>query len=387
LTSLHLCTSDAWGGLELYAATLMKELQHAGCDVLAICKPDSKIHRFLSDAGIETIVLPSYSVVSIRAIRTIRSILRERHVDVVHVHFHKDIWVASLALRGDTERRLFLSIYMGVPKKNDPWHRFIYKRVDAIFTSSQELNRRLPQLYPVPSSKIHFLPYGRYIDRYVSDERKRNDIRRQFGVQQNDILVGTMVRIDPGKGVMDFARSFSYIDPEERKKIKYLIVGEPTRKGKANPHESPFEEHCVSYLRDIEAFIAAEGFERNIFLAGFQSDLTGYLSAMDVFVFPSRDEMYSLVVLDAMGMGLPVVAARAGGNLDQIEEGKSGLFFDVADSRDAAEKIMNYVRDPELRRRHGEQARVFVERRHDINATITTLLDFYKLPRRSEQRV
>jgi glycosyltransferase involved in cell wall biosynthesis len=383
VTCLHFCTSKAWGGLELYACTLMVELKNAGCTVLGVCAPNSKVDQFLTEHNIKTIHLPSQGVVSVSSIGTLKSVIKENNVDVLHVHFHKDIWNASFAVRSNSRKKLFLSIYMGVSSKNDILHRYIYKRVDAIFTSSLEMNYRLPELYPVPSSKIHFLPYGRYIDHYEHDEKKRTEIRAKYGIEPDEILVGTMVRIDPGKGAMDFARSFSYIDPKLRSKIKFLIVGEPTRKGRAKPNEPQFEEHCEAYRRELEAYVAAEGLSERILLSGFQNDLVGYLSAMDVFVFPSRDELYSLVVLDAMCMGLPVVAARAGGNLQQIEDGVNGLLYNVADSKDLAMKLMQYAQHPAVRKQHGKIARAFVEQRHSMTNTIQQLLQFYQSDRKT----
>jgi len=380
LSCLHFCTSDAWGGLELYSCTLMKELRNAGCAVAAVCSPHSKVEQYLKDAGIETINLPSNRTLSLRSLRMLASTMQTCSTDVVHVHFHKDIWLASSALRSDVRRRLFLSIYMGVPKKNDPLHRYIYRRVDGVFTSSLELNRRLPGLYPISSEKIHYLPYGRDVKEYLRDEEKRREIRNMYGVEENDVLVGTMVRIDPGKSVMDFARSYMYIDAKLRDRVKYLIIGEPTRKGHAREHESPFEAHCEAYLRELQAFIDAEGFGDRVLLAGFQRDLIGYLSALDIFVFPSRDELYSLAVLDAMCLGLPVVAARAGGTIDQVEDGSSGSFYGVGNSVEAAQKISQYVSHPELRVQHGTNGRNFVLRHHDMKGTIRQLLEFYQQP-------
>ena len=333
---------------------------------------------FLQAHYIETVYLPSYFVASFRSVRFLRSLIAKRNVNVLHVHFHKDIWVSSLAVRNDPTCKLFLGIYMGVPRKKDLLHRFIYRRVDGVFTSSQELNSRLHNLYPIPPIKIHFLPYGRYIDHYAPDTKKRAIIRALYGVKQDEVLIGTMVRIDPGKGAMDFARSFSYIEKSLRSQIKFLIVGEPTRKAHAKPIESPFEPHCEAYRQEMEAYVAAEGLGEIVQFAGFQDDLIGYLSAMDVFVFPSRDELYSLVVLDAMCMGLPVVAAKAGGNLRQIEDGTNGLLYDVGDSKDLAEKVSQYVCSSELRKQHGRVAREFVEQTHDMKKTLNRLMEYYK---------
>jgi glycosyltransferase involved in cell wall biosynthesis len=379
--ALHLCTSVAWGGLELYACTLMAELVRSGIDVTAVCAPGSKAEAFLKEQGIEVLHFPNSLLVSPSAVRFLRRIIRDRRIDAVHVHFHRDIWPASLALRGDGDRTLVLGIYLGVPPKRDPLHRMIFSRVDAFVTSSVDLNRRLPDLYAVPPSRVYFVPYGRDLRRYTRDEARRASLRAMVGAGDSEIMVGTMVRIDPGKGVMDFAESYAYIEPGLRPGVRYLIAGEPTRKGTARPGSSPFEEHCEAYLRDIEAYIAAQEFRGRISLVGYQEDLIGALSAMDIFVFPSRDELFSLVVLDAMGMGLPVIAAAAGGNLAQIEDGVTGLLYRVADSRDLAGKLLMYLKDPSLRLRHGRSARAAVERTHSMDTTIDRLLEIYSLRR------
>lgn len=377
LNSLHLCTSEAWGGLEIYACTVMAELKKTGCRVLAVCKPGSKVEEFLRENGIAFMHLPSYARVSFSAIKAIRTAIRHNNIDLVHVHFHKDIWPASLALRGDKKLKLFFSIYMGGAKKNDILHRFIYDRVDAVFSSSLTLNAQLPDLYPVPASKIHFLPYGRRIEEYQRNEVKRGQIRTNYGIKPDEIVIGTMVRIDPQKGTLDFANSFLYIEPLFRDKVKFMIVGEPTRRRTAKPGESPYEPICNEYLQEISEFIAKNELQDRVILTGFQRDLLGYLSAMDIFVFPSRNEMYSLAVLDAMGMQLPVVAARAGGNIEQIIDGVNGLFYEVANSKDLAKKLDLYLSQPGLRKKHGEAARIFVQERHSMAVTIKTLLEFY----------
>ncbi len=377
LRALHLCTSAAWGGLELYACTIMSELDRAGVGVTAVCSPGSRAEAYLRERGIEVLHLPGSLVISPSAIRFLRRIVRDRRIDAVHVHFHRDIWPASIALRGNARPTLVLGIYLGVPPKRDPLHRLIFSRVDAFVTSSLDLNSRLPDLYAVPASRIYFVPYGRDLRRYVRDETQRATLRALYGVGDSEILAGTMVRIDPGKGVMDFAESYSYIEPGLRSITRYMIAGEPTRKGTARRGESPFEARCEAYLRDIEAYVAAQNFGGRIHLTGYQEDLIGALSAMDIFVFPSRDELFSLVVLDAMGMGLPVVAAAAGGNLAQIEDGSTGFLYRVADSRDLAAKLSAYLSDSSLRARHGRSARESVERNHGMDSTIGRLIDLY----------
>jgi glycosyltransferase involved in cell wall biosynthesis len=379
MKALHLCTSEAWGGLELYACTIMAELQKRGVDVVGICAAKSKAEEFLSDHGVRTASFPSQRLLSLQNIRFLHQLISSEHIDVVHAHFHKDVGPASITLTADRSKIFLLSVYMGVVKKMDPYHRFIYSRTDAIFTSSRRLAVLLPERYPVPSSKIHYLPYGRKIENYRTDPATRARIRQSFGCAEHDLLAGTMVRIDPGKGVMDFAKSISYVLESSKRPIKYCIVGEPTRRAHQRPDESPYEAHCLAYLREIERFIREQGLQEKILLTGFQNDSVGFLSAMDLFVFPSRDELYSLAVLDAMAMGLPVIAAAAGGNVDQVQAGQTGYLFPVGDIRSMAEYILLYAGSDELRRVHGEKGRDFVREHHSMDNSINELLGYYTM--------
>jgi glycosyltransferase involved in cell wall biosynthesis len=380
ISSLHFCTSDSWGGLELYACTLMSELKKAGVNVFAVCKSKSKIEKYLIDHEVPYSCIPSSFLISLSSIRFLRSLIRQQRANVVHVHFHKDIWVASPALILNKKIKLFISIYMGVGAKNDLLHKIIFKRLNGIFTSSPELNSKLHHLYPVPSNKIHLFPYGRILKDYKIDIEKRNAIRKQHNVNPHDILVGTMVRIDPGKGVRDFIESFIHLKKHSQNKVKYIVVGEPTRKGHVKSNASPFESHCQEYHKQIQDFISKNKLEKKIICAGFQKDIIGYLSAMDIFVFPSRDEMYSLVMLDAMAIGLPIVAAGSGGNLLQVNHGINGLLYETANSADMAQKIETYIENPDLMKEHKEEARKFVEDNHDMKKCIEQLINHYMSP-------
>jgi len=355
----------------------MVELQRSGVVVRAICKPNSKVAEFLQANSVACEFLPNYAKVNLKSVRRVKEIVRSNAIDVVHAHYHRDIWPASLAVRNLKNVRLFLSIYMGVPRKNDPLHKLIFRRVDAILSSSKALNRKLPELYPVPAGKIHYLPYGRIIDSYRRDAAKRTEIRAKYGIGEHETVVGTMVRIDPGKGVADFVESYNFLSHAMKRNVRYLIVGEPTRKGVKPKDGSPFEPKSEEYANRLQVEVRERRLEDKIIFTGYQNDSIGYLSAMDLFVFPSRDEMYSLVVLDAMCLELPIVAARSGGNLDQIAEGQTGLFYTTANAEDLATKLSIILSDVQLRTKLAAAAREFVLREHDMKAVLHKLTDFY----------
>jgi glycosyltransferase involved in cell wall biosynthesis len=84
------------------------------------------------------------------------------------------------------------------------------------------------------------------------------------------------------------------------------------------------------------------------------------LAACDMLIVPSRDEMTPLVILDAMALGKPVIAADVGGIPEMITDGETGFLFPPEDAAELARLIRRVGGDGALRRRVGERARRFV---------------------------
>ena len=79
---------------------------------------------------------------------------------------------------------------------------------------------------------------------------------------------------------------------------------------------------------------------------------------MDIFIMPSiLPEPLGNVTMEAMAMGLPVIASRGGGSVDLVEEGRSGLLFRPGDSVELADKLAFLHQHPQQRREMGEAGR------------------------------
>ena len=90
---------------------------------------------------------------------------------------------------------------------------------------------------------------------------------------------------------------------------------------------------------------------------GQRDDIPDLIAAADVVVLPSVREGLSNVILEGMMGGRPVVASRAGGNIELVEHERSGLLFDVGDDAALADAFVRLAQDPSLRERLGEGAR------------------------------
>ncbi|HWG22095.1 MAG TPA: glycosyltransferase family 1 protein [Terracidiphilus sp.] len=113
-----------------------------------------------------------------------------------------------------------------------------------------------------------------------------------------------------------------------------------------------------------------------VYFAGFleKEDLAGAYASSDIFVMPSRTETLGLVVLEAMCSGLPVVAARAGGIPEMIENGISGYVVDAAHL--AIERIGDLLSSNEKRESMGNYARAHASRSSWRAATLQLVAQY-----------
>jgi len=89
---------------------------------------------------------------------------------------------------------------------------------------------------------------------------------------------------------------------------------------------------------------------------GERDDVEGWLAAMDIFVHTAKFEGMPNAVMEAMAMGLPVVASAVDGTRDLIEDGISGYLLPPGDVNAFAERIHGLIEDPEAAHRLGERA-------------------------------
>jgi phosphatidylinositol alpha-mannosyltransferase len=108
------------------------------------------------------------------------------------------------------------------------------------------------------------------------------------------------------------------------------------------------------------------------------AEIVSELAAGGVLAMSSRQETASVSVMEAMAVGLPVVASDAGGTRWLVDDGKSGRVIPVADHQRMAEALRGYLNDPELARAHGEVGRRIAEKRFRLDAVVDRTLDVYE---------
>ena len=155
--------------------------------------------------------------------------------------------------------------------------------------------------------------------------------RRSLGIGDDEMVVGFLGRLVKEKGLRAFAQ---VVQELERRGVAHrvLVVGEgPAR---------------TWFARQVPDAV----------FTGFQSGeaLGRAVASMDIFFNPSVTETFGNVTTEAMAAGVPVVAARATGAVDLIDEGRTGFLVPPRDIAGYADAIARIVTEPELRHAMGD---------------------------------
>jgi phosphatidylinositol alpha 1,6-mannosyltransferase len=228
--------------------------------------------------------------------------------------------------------------------------RRLYRRCDAIVapadsTAAVLRAQRMNRFISI---------WSRGVDRnQFNPDRRSLEWRRAHGIRDDEFVVLFLGRIVMEKALDAFADA---IDALEARGIKHrvLVVGD-------GPARSWFEERLPKAIYTGQ-------------LSG--EELATATASSDVLLNPSVTEAFGNVTQEAMACALPVVAVDATGATNLVLDGETGVLADAGDVDAMADALAAYVRDPELRRRHGE-AGLSIAKTRDWDSINSAVLKAY----------
>jgi glycosyltransferase involved in cell wall biosynthesis len=215
--------------------------------------------------------------------------------------------------------------------------------------------------------EIPVIPNG--IDTTLFKPMERNEVLAEtVGVEtgkkkeERSMVIGFVGELREKKGQL--ALQFAYAQVYKRKPATLLIVGE-VRAGADGQAWAEFR----GANPDCQVVVTGQVPHK---------DLPAYYSLMDVFVHPSLRDGMPNALLEAMACGLPVIATPVGGAVDVIQDGKNGIFVNVNDTNDLAQKILDLLDDPEKRATLGKNARESIAGRFTLEKELQANLNVYR---------
>ena len=133
---------------------------------------------------------------------------------------------------------------------------------------------------------------------------------------------------------------------------------------------------------ELELQVKKLGLSTHVSFVGYQSSerVRQHLQAADIFVMSSFAEGVPVVLMEAMMVGLPVVATQVAGVSELVEEGINGFLVPPSDVQRLTERIQKLLADGDLRRRLGEQGRLKVSQEFNVHQEAKKLYQLMVLP-------
>jgi glycosyltransferase involved in cell wall biosynthesis len=348
LKILHICSSRAWGGGEMSAVKLAKSFQDRGHKIFFAAHSKGKIIEECRLHRIQTFTMQLLRNIDPLSSFKIRKTILKYKIDIVHVHLSRDLVhvYLSLMMMPNPPRIILQKQVSSKVIKKDLLHRLIYSRVSKIFVLSNFLRDNILDTCPVNEKIVSVIPGGINEELYNVEMDVRSKIRKELGIPEDVLVIGSITRIDRAKGLTELVNAFASL-PVALNKCRLVIVGEPTY------NEEEYNLELKQLIKDCRI-------DDRVIFTGYRKDIPQLLSAFDIFALPSYEEAFGYVYIEAMAAGLPVIATNSGGALDVISNGETGFLIppkDIVLLKDALTRLLS---DHQLRKDFGVRSKKMV---------------------------
>lgn len=300
--NIHVCQvlhGIVGGGSEQVVLNYCSRMPEIHFDLLFQYEPNPQILERFNEAGINCIQIPDKVYHPLKHLWTMFRIFRKGDYNVVHSHldWFMNSYVCFLAMLAGIKKRIahhhqayhptnplliLLCALMRIPCKLFATHWLACGEAAAINGWGKRALR---------NGKVTILPNAIAPERFKYNEAARNEIRKKYGIAEDDFVIGHVGRFYPQKNhdfLIDVFNEVHKQDPNS----KLLLLG-----------DGPLQEKIKQKIESLDLLNA-------VIFAGLQKDVAPFYNAMDVFCFPSLWEGLGIVLLEAQYNGLPCIVSE-----------------------------------------------------------------------------
>jgi glycosyltransferase involved in cell wall biosynthesis len=325
-TIVHVDTGLDMRGGQVQLLMLARGLAARGHRPWIVCPEGSALESRARKEGFGTFALPPHDPAHAHGILELRRTLNEERVDIIHAHDGKGqtiSWLSSAGLR--VERVASRRVTFRPRRSFDSRVKYGYGCHSVIAVSSYVKN--LIVASGISESHVEIIPDGCDLPEALADSAERRRLRATWGLTERDFVIGHVGAFAPEKG-QDVAVEAALLLRAKRPDFRWLFAG----------------QRVGEFAEQLERMATPAG--EIVRLVGYVESLPDFLTALDLFILPSRAEGLGSSALWAMAHGLPVVASWAGGIPEIVEGGKTGWLVEPQSPRALAEAVADAANDP-----------------------------------------
>jgi glycosyltransferase involved in cell wall biosynthesis len=313
--------------------------------------------------GVEYMEIPERHSFDVSVFPALRRLVKDQRIDIVHAHDYKTNLLVWLLHRIDgtavlstahgwtghsaRERRVYY-----------PLDKWLLARLPFVVAVSGQIRDEL-MARGADAGRIEVILNGIDHRAFRRDVAREAPARERLGVGPGQFVIGAVGRLEPQKRFDLLIDAFARLRPE-RPDLRLLIAGDGSLKA------------------DLQRRIEAAGLSQVARLTGHTEDVAGFHHALDLFVQSSDYEGTPNAVLEAMAFETPLVATRAGGTAELVEDGVHGLVIPAGDEPTLSSTIAAALADAPGRKRWTSAARRRVETDLSFEARMRKLERIYE---------
>lgn len=337
--------AEAGSGGGRHVLSLIKGVRESGRRVVAVCFQPGTLSQALRDEGVAVRVVPCRWALDPTAFLRLRRLILSYWPVIVHTHGERATFVGSWCAALVGVPRVVATVHRSIARTMN-WSRLrrvVYQAVESltlrratthIIAVSAAMRDDLVER-GVPSGTISVIHNGfehlpANLEKAVRERARA--IRQDLGIGEGAFVVGSVGRFVPEKEYFLLIEAAAAV-LEADSSVTFVLVGD----GLERPA--------------IEALVNSKGLQNKILLPGFQSRPLEWIAAFDAFVSSSPWESFGLAILEAMSLGVPVIASDSSGPRELLVAGESGLLVPVGDAKALTKAILRLSKDRDLGRR------------------------------------
>lgn len=292
-----------------------------------------------------------------RSVDDLARLVRDWRPDIVHAHAGVPACAAAM-VRVQSPRRFSLVAHLyswatGRPAWMNTMDLQGFAAADRVVCSAEAYRRTLLDA-GVPKRRIAYVPWGLDLAAVRAAGRRRTP-------KPAAPVLGFVGRIEPRKHQLELVEGFA----------RYVRRAGAARLELVGPVAD------TAYGREIARAVRAHRLHDRVTLAGLVPSVPPRLAQWDLFVSLSDDEGQGLAVLEAMALGVPVLARRVAGIEDYLDDGATGVVLKSGSPSHVAAAIDEAWRTPARMRAMAGRASRMVSRRYDWELTVRRMQEVY----------
>lgn len=346
---LVLDENRGFGGAERHLLSLARELQEREVLAGVVVRKDSWLYR-AGQADLPLLTCGFRNEVDMFSVFSLYKLIKTSRANLLHCVAHRDLVTAALArqLPGCPATVLLKADHSFPDSELSPLFRWAYRQCHAVVSVSTPTQRALQEkLQSEHPWEVHW----KVLANGIELGEKRPSL-----LPQPPFRVGVLSALRPGKGHHDVIEALAHLSPEERGAWHVSFAG-----------EGPLRE-------ELETLAAKH--QVTIDFVGHLEHPETFLRQLDLCLLPSHVETFSLVALEALTLGVPLLAADSEGVQELFPD--SELRYPRGETKLLLERLHDFQRQPQRFLEQAQQLAESYRQQFSRSAMGQRYIDFYR---------